>query len=312
MDQVKGQEKNRGAAIQMFNVEGHGLWVCRVRRRTSSTTETWSPGKGNGQQGNGRSPGRVEAQAALASIVAHKNEMKCSFVARNCTKGEGGSEVADAARGEEARRILKYGAFEMPMERSDAAKLHPDATLSMAAMPTYIKNAEKPLGMQKCKGRFVCLGDKMWSKTDGGKCITLPIGVMVTNCCSGLGASRVSNCEDGPIDVGAAYLQCKWPRELPKHYLVLPEEMVCLMSQKQYDAWKSMKNPVFEMLICIYGHQRSGKVFAEAVAGDLALDGFRRGDADSALLQKGRALVPTTSSQDPEIPGRCIVGVPVL
>lgn len=220
----------------------------------------------------------------------------CVFVARACTKEERTSSLADEARSTETSRILGYGSFDMPIERDDARKLYSDATVSYAAMLTYIKNAEKTDGTMKYKGRFVCLGDKVWSLVGWIQKVTAASQLWSPT--AGLASSRLVYCwgllngyEVQSVDVEAAYLQCKWPDDLPKHFLILPDEMIVHMSDEQKNAAKGMKHPMFEMKTCIYGHERSGKVFVEALIGLLVEHGFQRSDADPALLRRGRTLV---------------------
>lgn len=219
-----------------------------------------------------------------------------AMVARACTKEERNSKLADDARATETSRILGYGSFSQPVEKAEASERYPGATVSYAAMLTYIKNAEKTDGSMKYKGRFVCLGDRVWNLV--GWTQKLTAASLLWSPTAGLASARLVYCWGllngfavQSVDVEAAYLQCKWPESLPKHFLILPDEMIVHMTSEQREAAKKMKSPLFEMHTCIYGHERSGKVLVDALIGLLVSNGFERSDADPALLKRGRTLV---------------------
>ena len=217
-------------------------------------------------------------------------------VTRKMSRTERSSPLgAEALRSEMFKICEKYRAVDVPISKQEARQMHPDATFSSLILLGFMKNVEK--GPGKHKGRAVVLGDRVY-RWDGSlvfdssydmhsELVALEEGRILDFFAARKGLSVES------ADVESAYLHEKWPEHLPKHYLIIPEELHQFLPERLCP--HGIVQPVFCMRCCIYGHQISGHVFTGALRDLLLRHGYRAvgKQGSAAFLMKGSCLVGT-------------------
>jgi len=232
-----------------------------------------------------------QAMAAAPSPAAH--------VVKAMSKEERGSAAGRAALQLEVDKLVEYGCLRAPVERGSIRD--PTATLSALVMLATIKHVELDASLRKHKGRAVVLGNKI-VKAVGRDDPAAATAVAWENMQSDLAALEDGRLVDAwalingygrqTVDFENGYLQCPWPAGWPVHYLVVPREIWPLLPAQLRPA-PGMRDPVFPMGSCLYGHPASGHLFTNMVFDFLVARGWQPvGRAGSrALLARGDSLL---------------------
>ena len=233
----------------------------------------------------------------------YRYEMRASVqVARKLTKKEReGKAAQDAIKAESEKMAVKYEAFGKVRD----LRGQQGGTISHAAMLAYEKGSELAQGdpNRKAKGRFVVLGDQIWTVKDGrmgpkvntgGHDYWCPVsslkGVRMI-----LDAALRKGHKLQSVDIESAYLQVRWDEErYGTHYLLIPDEMVRYLPMEQQEAYKAIKTrggvPVFPMARAIYGHPASGFLFVQKLVETLEKQGWLSTD-EAAVFRRGECSI---------------------
>ena len=204
-----------------------------------------------------------------------------AFLTRKMSPDEKRSEAGKAAlRSEMQKLCVTYEAIAAPVEQQSAASLHPDGTISLFALLSFMKHAETKSPVPK--GRGVVLGDKIKNiATNEFASFASSAWDEMTTALAALEEGRFVDAfalihrdivEQG--DVEAAYLQEEWPDEVPPHFLQIPAELFEFLPESLRPP-AHMKRPIFRMRKMIYGHPKSGDVFVYRMAEFLRSKGWR-------------------------------------
>ena len=209
------------------------------------------------------------------------------FLTRKMSRAEKCSaQGQEANRAELYKLAVTYKAIDIPISREEAAALFPHATISALILLSFIKGVEKPLSDHIFKGRAVVLGDRIFllSRSDGAAVSSAEWSVMTSQ----LAALEEGRLVDAhaivhgynveSVDIEAAYLQEPWPADLPAHFVQIPAELWPLLPphlRPTVDADdKGVRNPVWRMTKCIYGHPLSGHIFVSGCLKFLIANGW--------------------------------------
>ena len=250
----------------------------------------------------------------MPGFGAHGLDMKptCKLT-RKMTKAESLSENGQAAVAKEMHKMaVEYSSFGAPIEASDAPA---GSTVSGLCMLTHIKNFERAAANWVWKGRAVVLGkkvrpihspstettetadDNQQSNSDGVSPGINDIAALEeARLCEAWSLICGYSCEQ--IDVENGYLQELWDVEKigHRHYIRIPAHLWQFLPphlQPRTADGRKLRDPVWPMLTCIYGHPLSGSLFISGLLSLLMSIGFqpigKRGSR--ALLAKGKTLV---------------------
>ena len=233
-----------------------------------------------------------------------------SFLTRKMTKEEVSSEEGQKAQEKEMRKMcVDYEAVAPPIESKTA---EPGSTLSGFIMLTHVKNFEKAVKDWIYKGRAVVLGHKITKLIDNqisgqnsdntiddndNKNHEQPSFIGGISDLVSLAEARlidawalINGYKVQSIDIENGYLQQPW--NLPhKHYIKIPKDLWKYLPENLKPT--GIREPIWEMKKCIYGHPKSGELFIEGVVKLLIANGYKPiGKTGSkALMTKGNLLV---------------------
>ena len=227
---------------------------------------------------------------------------KSAFVTRKMTRTEVQSEPGQKAIEKEMRKMChEYRSFGKPIERKNAPK---NATLSGLAMLSHVKHFEKAFSEWIFKGRAVILGNDV--RPIHGSDAGAESDKQAENAATFFGAdlaaleearmidiwSLVCGYKTESIDIENGYLQQPWnTSKAPPHFVKIPASLWKYLPAELHP--DGLVDPVWPMLVCVYGHPLSGNFFIEGVLSLLTDLGYKPiGKVGSkALLAKKQTLV---------------------
>ena len=302
-------------------IESEKLAAQVPRQQCESTSDTGLPvADGGARQGEFEdfvpriirelNAAHLEQRDSFGSLHLHENP-RHAYMTRKMTKAEKLSPEGLAAYGSELHKLATtYSGFDKPDSLHGVAEYEPRATVSNFCMLGFVKHAEKDLLQQVLKGRGVILGDHIMTIKQAlayllgqGRSGPTDSTTMAWDAMS----SDLAALEEGRLidlhaaingfsvesaDVESAYIQEPWPDDWPRHYVIIPAELWKFLPEDLRPA-PGMRNPVWPMKKCIYGHPASGHVFVTSFLSFLEERGWKAiGKAGSrALMLKGRTLV---------------------
>ncbi|MDE0828009.1 MAG: reverse transcriptase domain-containing protein [Vicinamibacterales bacterium] len=216
-------------------------------------------------------------------------------VTRPATRAEKESTDGVTCRREELQKLVDFGCLGKIYSEDEARRLFPDGTISGVHVLTSIKHAERLKELQKFKGRAVLLGDRIFRLRDGRQIFPNATDAGMFGPVTTLQAARAivarSLIHDFPlesVDLTSAYLQAKWPEQLPPHFLKLTPDAFSMLPKDLRDAARNVNGaPVFKMERCLYGHPLSGHIWIETFLSFMRERGWRSLPDDPALMQRG-------------------------
>ena len=225
-----------------------------------------------------------------------------AYVTRTMTNSERRSAQGAEALRTEMRKICEtYSAIGKPQAQEEVETKEPNATVSSFVLLSFIKNCTKAISEWVYKGRAVVLGNKISSVSNSdthGSENSSPAWEDMSTKVAALEEGRlvdvwgaINNFTVQCLDVEAAYLQVPWPDSWPRHFLKIPADLWEYLPAGLRPPPK-MRNPVFVMLRCIYGHPASGHVFVQHVRNLLEKNGYKQ-IGKGALWSKGNVLLVT-------------------
>ena len=183
----------------------------------------------------------IDSAETSAGEIGMREAVLQAFVARRMTAEERKSPAGQAALKKEMLKFVEYKCIGIPISRQSIKDLK--ATLSALVLLAHMKHAELPMSEWKYKGRAVVLGNKIVlvcgnhfivANIDQNEAASESTKVAWSKLRSELASLAEARLIDvwavlngfsmKSIDFENGYLQKKWPKEWPGHYLVLPKE----------------------------------------------------------------------------------------
>jgi hypothetical protein len=210
----------------------------------------------------------------------------CSLLTRNATKLEKSSQEAREAWNKELGNFRLHSVWDTtPIARADVnnkAKIFPLLGL------TSVKHAERGVEEQTMKARLVGRGD-IGTHPDGSRVVEhedmwAPVASLASVRLV-LALSILLNRPVQSLDVTSAYLQAPL-RTDDEYYVILPSDVVCLMTDEEQDAHFAVDKPVYRLRKALYGLQRSAFDWISTMIEHLAKRGWSSSAFDPALMTR--------------------------
>ena len=224
------------------------------------------------------------------------------YVTRLCDKDEKTTPEAVNARRTEILKVIGFGSFsDKPLTIEEARANFPDATVSGVYCITSIKHVQKAQKFWQYKGRLVLLGNQIKRIRDYSD--IFPSGdsigiygdvVSLEGFRSVLAHGVVHGYKVECADLSNAYLQADWPKNVPPHFIHMPEDVIEVLPEelsKKMWAKGGPRRALLQMHKCLYGHPLSGHVWIECCLSYLRSKGWREMPGNRALLRRGKCLI---------------------